>query len=290
MDIRFVSSLLEVIKTGSIAAAARRQMLTPAAVSQRIKSLENQLGCVLLNREGHSAKPTEACLRIVPRLTHLVEESLALTSDLDESGMSGSLRIGAISTALTGILPSVIDELSTMAPNMNIKIQPGTSSSLYNELLDKVLDAIIVVDPPFVCPKYLKIEHLYTEWLGFIGHKTNSLDITESLNQLPYIKYDSLAWGGAIADSFLLEMSITVRTLCELDGLEAIAMMVKNKMGVSLTPIWKGLEVFSNDIRIVPIDNTRFARQVKLISHRQVGKERLLSTLSQSLQSAAGRY
>ena len=141
-----------------------------------------------------------------------------------------------------------------------------------------------------MCPRYLKLEHLYIERLGFICHKTNSFDISESLIQLPYIKYDNFAWGGAIADAFLLEKSIAVNTLCEFDGLEAIAMMVKNKMGVSFTPIWKGLEVFSNDIKIIPIDNTRFARQIKFISHRQVGKDKLLSTFLQPLQSVSGRY
>ena len=289
MDIRFISSLLEVIRTGSIAAAARNQMLTPAAVSQRIKSLEHQLACELLNREGHAAKPTEACLSLIPRLTHLVEETAALKIDLDHSGMFGDLRVGVISTALTGVLPNVIQLLSFHAPNLKLQIFPGTSSSLYDKLLDKTLDVILVVKPPFVCPKYLKLEHLYSEKLGLICHKSNSLNITESLVHLPYIQYDRLAWGGAIADSFLLENDIPVNTLCELDALESIAMMVKNEMGVSLTPIWQGLRDFSSHVKILPIQQNRFARQIELISHRQVGKERLLSTFSTCVLNVASK-
>ncbi|TMN88925.1 LysR family transcriptional regulator, partial [Pseudoalteromonas sp. S558] len=117
MDIRFISSLIEVVDTGSIAAAARNQMLTPAAVSQRIKALENSLACKLLNRAGHSATPTSECLKILPRLKRLVSEVDALQSDLDETGLSGELKLGAISTVLTGLLPSTIQYLTTSAPN-----------------------------------------------------------------------------------------------------------------------------------------------------------------------------
>ncbi|WP_305417582.1 LysR family transcriptional regulator [Photobacterium leiognathi] len=42
MDTRFLETLITVVEQGSIAAAAREQLLTPAAVSQRIQSLERE--------------------------------------------------------------------------------------------------------------------------------------------------------------------------------------------------------------------------------------------------------
>jgi len=83
LDIRFISSLIKVVDTGSIAAAARNQMLTSAAVSQRIKALEIAMGCQLLSREGHSAKPTAECLKVLPRLKRIIKEVDALQGDLD---------------------------------------------------------------------------------------------------------------------------------------------------------------------------------------------------------------
>jgi len=268
LDIRFLSSLLEVVNTGSIAAAARNQMLTSAAVSQRIKALEQSLGCSLLNRSGHSAKPTEACLRLLPRLKHLVAETQALQNDLDQTGLSGDLKVGAVSTALTGIMPSVIQQLTTHLPDLNLQISPGTSTNLYQQLLDKSLDVIIIVKPPFVCPKYLQTSTLYTEQLGFISSDTNTLSIKESLLKLPYIQYDRSAWGGAIADSYLLDCDIAANTLCELDALESIALMVKRNMGVSLVPIWQGLEEVANNIKIQPISGKEYQRHIQLITHR----------------------
>ena len=193
MNIRFITSLIEVVDTGSIAAAARNQMLTPAAISQRIKALEVSLGCQLLSRAGHTAKPTAECLKILPRLKHLISEIDELQSDLDETGLSGELKIGAISTALSGLLPGTIQYLTTNAPNINLQIFPGTSAYLYKQLLAKKVDVIIIVTPAFICPKYLDLTHLYSEQLGFMCSAKNELGINKSLLSKPYIQYDRSA-------------------------------------------------------------------------------------------------
>ncbi|MCS5514961.1 LysR family transcriptional regulator [Pseudomonas qingdaonensis] len=59
---RFLKSLVAVVETGSIAAAARRENRTAAAISQRVQALERTLGCTLLLRTAHAIRPrTSAC-------------------------------------------------------------------------------------------------------------------------------------------------------------------------------------------------------------------------------------
>ena len=67
MDIRYLESLISIIELGSIARAARAQNLTPAAVGQRIATLEKLFDIALLDRSTHRAVPTEACIRLLPR-------------------------------------------------------------------------------------------------------------------------------------------------------------------------------------------------------------------------------
>ena len=97
MDIRFLRSLMAVIDNGSIAGAARSEKLTAAAISQRIKTLENTLGCSLLTRSGHSAKPTDDCLRILPRLQEIARQVDKIGADLNPTPLPGALTIGLIS-------------------------------------------------------------------------------------------------------------------------------------------------------------------------------------------------
>jgi len=283
VDIRFISSLIEVVNTGSIAAAARNQLLTPAAVSQRIKALEVSLGCQLLNRAGHTAKPTSACLKMLPRLTRLISESNALLGDLDETGLTGKLKIGAISTVLTGLMPNTIQYLTVSAPNLNLQIFPGTSAHLYTELMEEKLDIIIIVTPPFNCPKYLKLTPLYAEPLGFMCSVNNKLDLTASLLSKPYIQYDRTSWGGSIANAYLIDNDINITSLCEIDALESIALMVKREMGVTLMPIWKGLEELAGNIKVISIAEKKYRRHIALISHRQAGKEPLINAFCEAI-------
>ncbi|MFN4204672.1 MAG: LysR family transcriptional regulator, partial [Tabrizicola sp.] len=91
------------METGSIISAARREKLTSAAISQRVQALERSLGTTLLVRHARSVAPTEACLLLLPRIRHLIREASLLRDDLDERQISGEMRIGAISTVMTGL-------------------------------------------------------------------------------------------------------------------------------------------------------------------------------------------
>lgn len=280
MDVRFLSSVIEVVEVGSIAEAARNQNLTSAAISQRIKSLENTLGCELLNRSGHSANPTDKCLRILPRLKRIIAEVEGINGDIDDSGLSGELRVGSISTVLSGVLPKIIKELSLIAPNLKVNIVPGTSAELYRSLTDKKIDVALTVDPPFSIPKYLKQEALYSEELGLICKEKQNRKVSQIISSTPYVQYDRLSWGGRLVENYLFDNKIEVTPVCELDSLESIALMVKQGMGISLIPIWKGMEELIDDIEVIFINNERYRRHISLLSHRQLGKESLVKAFS----------
>ena len=52
MDTQFLQSFVMVVDCGSMAEAARRLDLTPAAVAARVKSLEEAMGTTLVRRAG----------------------------------------------------------------------------------------------------------------------------------------------------------------------------------------------------------------------------------------------
>ncbi|OUS38777.1 LysR family transcriptional regulator ['Osedax' symbiont bacterium Rs2_46_30_T18] len=284
MDTRFLQSLIIVIETGSIAAAARRQNLTAAAVSQRIKSLENSLNCRLLSRAGHSAKATQACLRILPRLKRIAAEVSCISTDLDSKQLSGELRIGVISTLLSGVLPRCVQYLANSAPKLLLQIVPGTSKALYQQLQEQQIDLAILIQPPFKVAKVLKAEFLFAEPLALISLGPSSA-INQSIRKQTFIQYDKNAWGGAIANSYLVDQKISVTPLCEIDSLESIALMVKMGMGVSLVPHWQGLQALASNLHISPIEDTKYQRNIQLLSHRQSGREQLIAEFKRALSS-----
>lgn len=283
MDIRFLKSMIAVVEGGSIAAAARQQGLTAAAVSQRIQALERELDCDLLSRSAHSAKPTEACLNLIPRAHKLVREAEALKGDIDTSGLTGTLRIGAISTALTGLLPSAMRKLATVAPQVKLHITPGTSRNLYDAFQTERLDAAILVEPPFVLPKTIEVDTLRKEPLLFLCAKENNGSIQEALVSDPYICYDTESWGGQLAAQYLADKKIHPNTLCELDALEAIYILVAKGMGVTLVPDWAGLQRAQGQIKVASIKDDCYQRNIILITPCQPYRPKIIEQLKVSL-------
>lgn len=283
MDTRFLESLIAVVESGSIAAAARLQGLTAAAVSQRIQALERDIGCELLSRAAHTAKPTEACLNLIPRARKLVREAEALKGDIDVSGLSGTLRIGAISTALTGLLPSALRRLTRIAPQVKLHITPGTSQILYDALQAETLDAAILVEPPFEIPKTLAVDRLRKEPLLLLSKAADTRLLHEILTTDPYICYDSKSWGGRLAERYLADNGLHPTTLCELDAPETIHILVTEGMGATLVPSWAGLQLKQNQLTAHRIEDDHYQRKIVLLTPSQPQRPKIIEKLKASL-------
>ncbi|WP_280192575.1 LysR family transcriptional regulator [Delftia sp. PS-11] len=283
METRYLKSLIAVVDSGSIADAARMEHLTAAAVGQRVQALERELGFALLSRSGHAARPTRACLDLLPRARRLVREAALLASDAGADGLGGTLRIGAISTALTGMLPAALRHLTQAAPRCRPVIVPGTSRALFQMLQAGELDAAIIVAPPFAAPKSLRAVDLRHEPLVLLAPPHAQGGPAQLLRSLPYIRYDPDAWGGRHAARWLADQGLEPAVLCDLDALEAIAMLAADGMGVGLVPHWAGLERFAGDCLALPLQGAAYERTIVLMSSTEPDLPRMAQLLQDAL-------
>ena len=265
MDIRFLQSLIAVVETGSIASAARREKLTPAAISQRIPALELILNCALLSRGAHSVRPTEICHALLPRARLILREAGRLKDDILGGELAGELKIGAISTVLTGLLPFAIRETARRAPQLKLRLVPGASHFLFEQLLAVELDMAILVEPPFALPKSL-VGHVRREkpLLYLSQAKVAGTDIAKHIAAAPFIRYDPSSWGGRLVARYLESSKLSPEILCDLDALETIAILVSQGLGNALVPAWPGLEATGLNIVAVPSGEV-YARKIMLI-------------------------
>ncbi|SNZ06213.1 LysR family transcriptional regulator [Cohaesibacter gelatinilyticus] len=290
MDTDFLRSLVLVAEKGSIAEAARIDHMTPAAVGQRIAALERQMGCVLLDRMGHRAKPTQACLNLLPRARQILEDVSLLASDLDDQGLSGQLNFGVISTAMSGYLPKVMRDLRQQAPDIHLTISPGTSRALYEDVQTRDIDVALLVEPPFALSKALQFFPIALEPLCHISPEplkdASEKTIARSIMSSSYICYDRQSWGGRIAAQYLNDFGLMPDILCDLDGPDSILHMVREGMGTSLLPLWPGVMLDTSDFHVTIIRNVRYARPVGLLSTRVGEKTPMINLLQQSLMPA----
>ena len=239
MDTNFLKTFLVVVEHGSLAEAARRQGLTPAAVAQRIKALENEIGTSLLTRVGQTVRPTVAGQAILGRAQEMVRNVRDLCALATDREVAGELRLGAITTAITSMLPDVLSSLVTHYPRLEIYVKPGTSVEFYQNVLDNDIDAALMIEPPMTIPKTLEWMTLREERMILIAPdamaRHNPLDLLKSE---PFIRYDRNHWGGRLAETCLQQLGIRPHERFELDSLSGITVLVSRGLGVSLIPDW----------------------------------------------------
>ncbi|MFN3472979.1 MAG: LysR family transcriptional regulator [Blastomonas sp.] len=280
MDTRFLESFVVAVDCTSIAQAARRLNISPAALAKRIQALEVEIGVRLLARAGRTARPTEAGYAIYESAKKILRDTRGLKQMAQADILpGGQLRIGVIGTAVTGVLPTILDHLAQAYPQLDLYIVPGTSFDLYRRLIDRDLDAAIVVEPPFDLGKEFDWMLLRDEPLMLISPHTLTVtqaNATRVLRSEPFIRYDRQHWGGRLADAYLQQAEIRPRERFELDALDAIAVLVDRGLGVSLVPDWappwpEGLKL--NKVRIA---GDAFVRRIGLLWLRNAPSARLV--------------
>ncbi|NTJ61808.1 LysR family transcriptional regulator [Agrobacterium rhizogenes] len=239
MDTKFLESFLIVAECGSVAEAARRLNMTPAAVAQRIRALEGELGQALVSRVGRTVRPTAAGLAVQRHGPALVRAARDLRAIAAGDLPSGQLRLGATATAMTGLIPQITATLSERFRQIDYFLQPGSSVNLYHAVLSGELDAALIIEPQFPIPKAFGWSTIRREPLVLLAPAELEIhDFHLALTQQPFIRYDRNQWGGQIVDRYLRRHAINVREWAELDALDAIAALVNRGLGVALVPDW----------------------------------------------------
>jgi DNA-binding transcriptional LysR family regulator len=237
METSFLQTFLLVADTGSLAEAARKQNITPAAVAQQVRALERELGAPLVMRSGRTVVPTEAGHRLAGHSRPLVRGIASLRAVVNEEDAVRELRLGTINTALHSVLPETLARFAKTQPQVRVFIHSGTSGELYEGVRQGALDVAVCLHPPFALPKTVAWELLRQEPLVLLApRRLARRDPHELLRTLPLVRYDRSLGGGKEADRYLRKAGIVPQERFELSSLAAIAMMVERGLGVSVVP------------------------------------------------------
>ena len=289
MDTQFLNTFVVVADRGSMAAAARVLNITPAAVAQQIRTLERELGAPLIARAGRTVSLTEEGSRILQRARDLLRDVADMRSVANDSEVSGELRLGACPTALAGMLPDILARMVEAFPQINVYIRPGYSAELYRAVETGELDAAVVLQAPYNLPKTCDWQLLREEPLVMIAPaRLAGRDPHELLRTEPLIRYDRNQWGGRVADDYLRRAGIVPRERFELNGLNAIAVMVDRGLGVSLVPDWAKPWPEGLDPVRIPLPLPSEPRRIGMVWSRSTVRIRLVTVLLQESRAATG--
>ena len=286
--LRELKTFLAIAQCGTFLAAGERIGLSQSAVSAQIKRLQDDFQVVLFERSGRSAHLSDAGRSLVVLAQKLLLSYDEMREELQGQQPGGTLRIGAIPSAQIGLLPDALVNFRKQCPRVELKISPGTSTQLLDQLDANELDIVIVIRPPYSLPKLLHWQPLLTEpYVLIVPKEVRAKTAVEVLENYPFIRYDRLSFGGRPVQRFLNQQRIAVTTLMELKELEAIVRMVESGLGVSIIPRAKILSLQSRKVKVVPLETT-FYREIGIIESDVGSRKTPIAELTACLQKAAG--
>lgn len=105
-----LAALVEVLRSGSFEDAASRLRITPSAVSQRIKSIEEQIGSMVVIR-SKPCRPTAVGQRLMQHFEEIMILENRLGADLGKAPDPAILRIGLDEDANSALIIAAMSEV-----------------------------------------------------------------------------------------------------------------------------------------------------------------------------------
>jgi DNA-binding transcriptional LysR family regulator len=146
VDIRHLRCFVAVAEELHFGRAAGRLHVAGPAVSQTIRSLENELGLTLLHRTNRRVELTEAGQALLGDARDLLgrfDATLASMARLKASN-AGAVRIAAVPALPPRLVPDLLSRCATAAPDIDVTVVASRGGPTAREALESDADIILL--------------------------------------------------------------------------------------------------------------------------------------------------
>ncbi|SIO15277.1 LysR family transcriptional regulator [Paraburkholderia phenazinium] len=139
-----------IVESGSLGRAAELLHVTQPALSRSIKRLEDQLGTPLFERHSKGMQLTAIGETLLPHATLLLREADNAREEIDAMrGLAkGTIRVGAVASIATLVLPLAVSGVLARWPNLRVQIIEGVWDRLADSLLKQEIDLALSMAVP----------------------------------------------------------------------------------------------------------------------------------------------
>lgn len=144
LRIRHLTAFLAIARTGSVAMASSELNITQPAVSKTLKELEQILGVSLFDRKGrrlHLNSAGAMFQRIGGGALSELERAQSMARAVQAKRVK--LRVGALPTAATSLLPQAALRFHDLYPDCTLSISTGPNWLLLSQLREGSLDMVV---------------------------------------------------------------------------------------------------------------------------------------------------
>lgn len=281
-DTKSLAVFVKVVEAHSMSEAARQLGLTQSAVSQIIKTLEKELGVLLLDRSMRPIQVTSAGNELFNHGNRWLSEMISLSNRITSSHSNKLylLRVGLVDSFASTAGPSLIKKLAHRAENLTV--MSGVSPILWEAIKQRKIDIAITMPPPEPIPDVSQTPILQENYLIALPKDfgATSSDLEFLTQRLPFIRYSRATPSGSQAESYLKWLRLQPGPGLSFDTADAVLSMVSSGLGWTITTPLCLLQANSYlpELKCVPLSEPAISRQLVLMT-----RESELGTLPQEI-------
>lgn len=285
MKFSFFDTLDAVLRSGSLAGAAREMNVTPSAVSMQMKQLETHFGQPLFDRAGLCVRPTPLAREIVAVMREPMQRVEALRRRT-VTQVEGTLRLGVIETMQASLLPGVVAYLRARHPALQVRPVRGRTVELLEAVKAGRLDAAIVVQPTTGGSQRLTWHPLLHKELVLVAPQDAAeARIPALFKAYDWIRFDPDTSTGRMAARWVRKHAPLARPTMDLQSVQALVAMVSAGLGVSVVQQPDSHLTAAHPVRVVRLGRDAPRMQISLVSRNADAGSRKLDVLRDAVAS-----
>ena len=268
--------------------AAERCFVSQPSLSSSVKKLEEELGVELFERGHGEVLVTPAGERVVEQARRALEEADRVkdAAKVGKNPLRGVLRLGVIHTIAPYLLPDLIVELRSRAPDMPLDIEENMTANLDLMLRGGQIDVAILALPytaagialaPLYDEDFRVIVPAKHRWAGRRRIAADDLKNEELL---------LLNFGHCFRDQILdacRDISAPPTAGKQGNSLETIRNMVASGMGISVLPATALTPKYSTPlVKAIDFDAPRPSRRVVLAYREGFSRTAAIRTITRA--------
>lgn len=277
VDLLRIETFLHAAENLNFSEAARILHLSQPTVSHHIKTLENELGVTLFERQSSTIKLTDAGRLLVPWARRMMRDSIEMQEMMEslKEGMAGNLQIACSTTAGKYVLPHLAARFSIRHPNVRTKLLRCTPSSVVMNLLGG--EANLGVVSYEIPGKDIELQEFFQDSITVIVTKDHPFVsrekiLPEELLGVPIIMREETSGTRKIVLSELAKHDISLDDLndfMEIGNAEAIVRTVAAGYGISfVSKLAAACAIECGNVIAVPVDGLNLVRTIYMVRKR----------------------
>lgn len=153
-DLRRLALLHDLAVFGTVIAVADVNSITPSAVSQQLRRLEDETGTELLSRQGRRVYLTPAGRALADRAAEIISSMERAEGELDEirNGMTGDVVVGAYASLMGPVGGCLAADVAARDRRIRLRLVGTTPDDVLTAIFARQINLALVLRYPHIEP------------------------------------------------------------------------------------------------------------------------------------------